>query len=218
MNKISTAKPFSLLRLFLCSIAILSGQLLSGCTSMATRDVPTTSTAAFPYQDNLFIAGRINIQYQQIQQNGQDSEAKSVSTNFEWLQTESDTTVSLISPLGQTIATIKQNTFGASLQQAKEPLRTAPDIDTLLNDTLGWPLPMAGMRNWLQGYAINRQGQRAAIPSHGQTLLADDWQLHVVSWQQEAEQIFPKRIDLQRQTTQAGEVKLRIVIDQRKNP
>lgn len=218
MNNISNSKLASLRRFFLYGIVILSGQLLSGCTSMATRDAPTTSTATFPYQDNLFIAGRINIQYQQIQQNGQGSEAKSVSTNFEWQQTKSDTTVTLISPLGQTIATITQNTFGASLQQAKEPVRIAPDIDTLLNDTLGWPLPMAGMRNWLQGYTINRQGQRTAIPAQDQTLLADDWQLHFVSWQQEAEQIFPKRIDLQRQTTQVGEVKLRIVIDQRKSP
>ena len=185
---------------------------------MATKDIPTTSTTAFQYEDKLFIAGRINIQFQRIQQNGQEIEAKSVTANFEWLQTESDTTVTLISPLGQTIATIKQNSFGASMQQAKEPLRTAPDIDTLLSETLGWPLPMAGMRNWLQGYAISRQRRRAAIPAQDQILQADGWQLHFVSWQQEAEQIYPKRIDLQRQTTQAGEVKLRIVIDQRKSP
>lgn len=185
---------------------------------MATKDVPTTSTAAFLYQDNLFIAGRINIQFQQFQENRQNSEAKSLTANFEWLQTESDTTVTLLSSLGQTIATIKQNAVGASLQQGKEALRTAPDVDTLLNETLGWPLPMAGMRNWLQGYTVNQQGKRVAIPSQDQSLNADGWQLHFVSWQQESEQIYPKRIDLQRQTEQAGEVKLRIVIDQRKNP
>lgn len=185
---------------------------------MVTKDIPTTSTTAFQYQDNLYIAGRINIQFQQLRQYPEESEAKSVSANFEWLQTEADTTITLLSPLGQTVATIKQNAFGASLQQGKEALRTAPDVDTLLSETLGWPLPMAGMRNWLQGYAINQQGQRAAVPTHEQSLPADGWDLHFVSWQQEAEHVYPKRIDLQRQTTQAGEVKLRIVIDQRKNP
>jgi outer membrane lipoprotein LolB len=124
----------------------------------------------------------------------------------------------MISPLGQTIATIKQNALGASLQQGKEPLRTAPDLDTLLSETLGWPLPMASMRNWLQGYALNQQGQRAAVPAQDLTLLADGWQLQFVSWQQESEQIYPKRIDMQRQTVEAGEVKLRVVIDQRRNP
>ena len=193
-------------------IAIALGQLISGCASLASKDSILTSEVRFPYQDNLFIAGRINIQFQQ------DNETKSVSPNFEWLQTESDTSITLLSPLGQTIATIKQNAFGASLQQGKEPLRTAPDLDTLLSETLGWPLPMAGMRNWLQAYAVNQQGQRAAIPAQDRTLLVDGWQLHFVSWQQEAEQIYPKRIDMQRSTTQAGEVKLRVVIDQRKTP
>ncbi len=182
---------------------------------MATKDVITTSTVPFQYQENLFIAGRINIQYQQ------EMEAKSVSGSFEWLQTESDTTITLLSPLGQTIATIKQDAFGATLQQGNGPVRSAEDLDTLLSETLGWPLPMASMRNWLQGYAINQQGKRAAIPAQDSgrlPLLADGWQLHFVSWQQEVEQIYPKRIDLQRHTTQAGEVKLRVVIDQRKNP
>lgn len=211
MNKIFTTISF--LRLFLCSSAILIGQLLSGCTSIAAKDSPTTSTVAFQYQDNLFIGGRINIQYQQ------DDEAKSVSGSFEWLQTETDTNITLISPLGQTIAIIKQNAFGATLQQGNEPLRSAQDVDTLFNETLGWPLPMASMRNWLQGYAINQQGQRATIPSQdSRPLRADGWQLQFISWQQEAEQIYPKRIDLQRQTTQAGEVKLRIAIVERKNP
>ncbi|MES2048641.1 MAG: lipoprotein insertase outer membrane protein LolB [Pseudomonadota bacterium] len=213
MNKIFTATPHSLVRFFFCSIAILIGQLLSGCTSMATKDVPTTSTVPFRYQDNLFIAGRINIQYQQ------DMEAKSVSGTFEWLQTESETTITLLSPLGQTIAVVTQNAFGATLQQANEPVRSADDLDALLSDTLGWPLPMTSMRNWLQGYAINQQGQRAAIAAQdSRPMLADGWQLHFVSWQQEAEQIYPKRIDLQRHTTEAGEVKLRIVIVERKNP
>lgn len=180
---------------------------------MATKDLATTSTVAFQYQDNLFIAGRISIQYQQ------DSEAKSVSGSFEWLQTESDTTITLMSPLGQTIASIKQNAFGATLQQGNEPMRSAQDVDTLLSETLGWPLPMASMRNWLQGYALNQQGLRKSVRAQDSNpILADGWQLHFVSWQQEAEQIYPKRIDLQRHTEQAGEVKLRIVIDQRKNP
>lgn len=180
---------------------------------MATKDGLTTSTVAFQYQDNLFIAGRIHIQYQQ------DEEAKSVAGSFEWLQTESDTTITLLSPFDQTIAIIKQNAFGATLQQGNEPLRSAQDVDTLLSETLGWPLPMASMRNWLQGYALNQRGQRAAIPAQeNRPLLADGWQLHVVSWQQEAEQIYPKRIDLQRHTMQAGEVKMRIVIVERKKP
>ncbi len=180
---------------------------------MATKDVVTTSTVPFQYQENLFIAGRINIQYQQ------DGEAKSVSGSFEWLQTESETTITLLSPLGQTIATIKQNAFGATLQQGNEPLRSAQDVDALLSETLGWPLPMASMRNWLQGYALNQQGLREAVRGQdNRPMLADGWQLQFVSWQQETEQIYPKRIDLQRYTTQAGEVKLRIVIDQRKNP
>lgn len=146
-------------------------------------------------------------------------EAKSISVNFEWLQTEHDTTITLFSPIGQTIAVVTQNALGASLQQGNQPLRSAQDLDTLLSETLGWPLPMAGMRNWLQGYAINQQGQRAAIPAQdSRPLLAQGWQLQFVSWQQEAEQIYPKRIDLQRHTTEAGEVKLRIVIVERKKP
>ena len=213
MNKALTAKQYLHSRyVFICT-ALMFGGVVSGCASLAPTSAATSVAARNQYQETFSINGRIQVQYQQ------NEKEQSLPGNFEWTQTAADTSITLLSQLGQTIAIINQNASGASLQQANQPIRLAVDVNTLVSETLGWPLPLLGMRDWLQGYARNSEGIRAAIPANDSQLLsADGWQLRYVSWQEDAGRRYPKRIDLHRYTTQAGEVTLRIVIDQWKTP
>jgi len=125
--------------------------------------------------------------------------------------------VTLLSPLGQTIAAIKVTPQAATLTQGGHAPRVAADIDSLTAQTLGWSLPVSGLRDWLQGYATRADGARfAASPAANRVTTPDGWRLTFVSWQDPAAaHPVPKRIDAERAASAAsGQLALRIVIDQ----
>ena len=100
--------------------------------------------------------------------------------------------------------------------QADKAPRVAKDIDTLTAQSLGWSLPVSGLRDWLQGYATGADGKRfVATPANNSVTTADGWRLRFVSWQDEAApQPAPKRIDAERNASAAAdELAIRIVID-----
>ncbi len=165
------------------------------------------------FHENIDLNGRMSVQYQR---NDKD---EAVHGSFTWAQTPQHTQIMLLSPLGQTIAAIEIAADQATMIQAGQPPRTAADVDALAADTLGWPLPVAGLRHWLQGFVLDRNGQRiAATPQSGNTPVVttrDGWQIRYVSWENATPSGHgrPKRIDLQRSTAQAGNVAIRIIID-----
>ncbi|WP_242489833.1 lipoprotein insertase outer membrane protein LolB [Noviherbaspirillum cavernae] len=185
--------------------------LIAGCASLTP---PPGSDAPLPgstraYQEQIALSGRLSVRYQN---NGKD---EALHGNFVWTQNMAQTSVTLLSPLGQTVAQIDVSPNGASLKQGNEPPRTAADVDALVQGTLGWPLPIAGLRDWLQGFAIEAAGMRViASPQSPDVITRDGWRIHYASWQNETPAPSrPRRIDLERQTAQAGDVAIRIVID-----
>ncbi|TFW07925.1 outer membrane lipoprotein LolB [Oxalobacteraceae bacterium OM1] len=190
----------------------LAGLLLfGGCAgfapSVAPSVTPSPAQAERAYVDNIELAGRLSVRYQ-----GRDKE-EGLHGNFSWTQTTAQTTVNLATPLGQTVAVIEASPDGARMLQPGHPPRTAPDVDTLTSQALGWPLPVSGLRSWLQGFGTDGQGRRfVASPEHDEFITSDGWRLRYAGWQDDQPGI-PKRIDLARNTVQAGEVSLRIVID-----
>jgi outer membrane lipoprotein LolB len=145
-----------------------------------------------------------------------DGRPESINGSFNWSQRPGMIEVSLASPLGQTIAKISVTPQSATLAQADRPPRQAPDIDTLTAQSLGWALPVAGLRDWLQGYATDEAGQRfAASPANNSVFTRDGWRLRFVSWQDEgAAHPVPRRIDAERSATANSDaLAIRIVID-----
>ena len=188
----------------------LAGALaaLGGC---ATTSAPRSTTAVAPYRDTLDLAGRIAINY------SRDGKQESLSGKFTWRQTAANTDVTLISPTGQTVAVINVTPGSASLKRSGEPTRTAPDLDSLTRQTLGWTLPVSGLRDWLQGYATAADGSRfSASPASDTVVTRDGWKLDYVSWQDDAAAVpLPKRIDATRIALgqQVDDMSIRIVID-----
>ena len=104
----------------------------------------------------------------------------------------------------------------ATLTQAGQAPRTAEDIDSLSQQTLGWPLPVSGLRDWLQGYAVDGSGQRfQASPANNQVTTKDGWRLRFMSWQDEtALQPKPRVINAERAAVgDIQDLAIRIVID-----
>jgi outer membrane lipoprotein LolB len=181
---------------------------LSGC---ATTSAPRSSAAVAPYRDSIDLAGRIAINY------SRDGKHESLSGKFTWQQSQANTDVSLISPTGQTVAVINVTPTSATLKQSGKAPRSAPDLDSLTTQTLGWTLPVSGLRDWLQGYAIAADGKRfVATPANDTVVTRDGWKLDYVSWQDDAAPVpQPKRIDVTRIALgqQVDEMAIRIVID-----
>lgn len=198
-----------------CACLLLS----SACTSLPQQSSTTNSPATVPlttqqttastariYQQQIQISGRITVLYQQA------DKPQSMPGSFEWEQDKGGIRITLISPLGQTMARITQTAQGARLEQDGKETRQAADLDLLLQDTLGWSLPVAGLRDWLQGFVAKDGKTAMPLQAQDQTIEAQGWKLRYATWHEQPS--FPKRIDLQRYTSQAGDISIRIVIDQ----
>ncbi|MBY0572844.1 MAG: lipoprotein insertase outer membrane protein LolB [Undibacterium sp.] len=191
---------------------LLLGVILSACVS--TNSTNSGASSARPaskpiqaYQEQVQLAGHLSVQYTQ------NEKEENLHGSFEWLQNPKELAIVLSSPLGQTIANIKQDKNGASLEQAKKEIITAPDIAQLLNENLGWAIPVNELKLWLQGFDLTADGKKIAIPVQDDLQLkSQGWQLRFVSWYREGA-AHPKRIDLNHTHPQLGEVKIRIVID-----
>lgn len=182
--------------------------LLGGCATTAPTDLPDHPVA--PYRDNLSLSGRLTANYQK------DGTPESVTVNFSWLQAPARTDIELSDPLGQTVAVIAITPEQASLTQPKAAPRVAATIDELGRQTLGWALPVAGLRQWLQGYATRQDGSPfVASPRYNTVVTQDGWRLQYVTWQDDKAAVpVPKRIDATRVAASGAvdELAIRIVI------
>jgi outer membrane lipoprotein LolB len=170
---------------------------------------PHTPATERVFYETVDISGRLSVRYQGRQQE------EAVHGSFIWAQTPARTAVTLLSPLGQTVAVIEATPQRATLTQAGQAPRTETDVDTLTANALGWPLPIAGLRDWLQGFAIDHAGHPfIAAPNAENVVTRDGWRIRYANWQSDPSSVLrPKRIDLARFTDQAGDVSIRIVID-----
>jgi outer membrane lipoprotein LolB len=165
---------------------------VAGCA--ITPSAPPSSAAVAPYRDEIELAGRIGINY------SHDGKKESATVSFNWQQTRTNTDVTLILPTGQTMAVINVTPTSATLTESGKPPQRAPNVDALTQKTLGWVMPVSGLREWLQGYATDRDGKRfVASPANDTVITRDGWKLEYVSWQDEKAAVpQPKRIDATR--------------------
>jgi outer membrane lipoprotein LolB len=179
----------------------------AGCAGVPVTPPGPQAEAQRSYHRSIDIGGRLSVRYQQ---NGRD---EALHGSFTWNQRPELTEIALLSPLGQTLAEIRVTPAASSLTQAGQGTRIATDVDALAADALGWPLPVAGLREWLQGFSAG--GKRIPAGDGEGTAFTDSgWRIRYASWEPGADgDLHPKRIDLSRSTAQAGEVSLRIVLD-----
>lgn len=183
---------------------ILSAVLLPGCSSLQTA--PPATPALRSYHEVIAIKGRFSVSYEH------DGRPQSAQGRFHWAQRGAYVDIDLLSPLGQTLAKISLSPGLAKMEQAGREPRFAIDASELTAQTLGWSLPVDGLRDWLQGYTRRAEGAlQAAAPDGADRFEKDGWQVRYVSWQAGAAEAYPKRIDLSR--TGSTPLALRIVID-----
>jgi outer membrane lipoprotein LolB len=183
---------------------------LAGCATTANVPLANPTAQVGAYRDTIELNGHLAATYPK------DGQTQSINGNFTWTQRPGRIDVALFSPLGQTVAEITVTPETATLTESGHPPRVEKDIDTLTAKSLGWTLPVSGLRDWLQGYAVDAAGKRiAASPAHDSVVTNDGWHLRFVTWQNgPGGAPMPRRIDAQRSTTAVGDtLTIRIVID-----
>jgi outer membrane lipoprotein LolB len=148
-----------------------------------------------------------------------EEQMESLHGKFTWQQAGEKTRIRFFSPLGQSVAAIdvtsEKAVFTAS---GKQPV-AAPDADALTFRQLGWPLPVSGMRNWLQGCATDAAGQVfKASSARPEVTTRDGWRIHYLDWSAfgESERV-PRRVDMTHTPAApaaVSSINIRLVIDE----
>ena len=180
-------------------------------TSRPSAQTATATATARQPAPSIDLAGRLSVRFQK------DGRDEALHGSFTWAQRPDTTVISLLSPLGQTLAIISITPTVATIEQSGSMPRTAADPNALAAQTLGWPLPVVGLRHWLQGFVTDKQGNPQPVPIENTSAFptGDGWSLQYSTWNtSDADHPHPKRIDLTRHTNEAGDVAIRLVIDE----
>ncbi|OHE57084.1 MAG: outer membrane lipoprotein LolB [Thiobacillus sp. GWE1_62_9] len=119
------------------AVAALLALMLGGCASIPSAS-RTEIEPFFP--DNWVLQGRIGVQ----------SGEQSMSGQIHWRHRGETDEVLMTSPLGQGVARVVRDAEGVALAMPNQPVRHAPDADTLTREALGYALPVAGLTWWVQ--------------------------------------------------------------------
>ena len=198
------------------SVLMLSAgcALFTGCASLrpandlfaGAQDADATVTR---YQ------GRFSARYTQ------GNAEQSAVGSFLWRERGPDVQLELMSPLGQTLAIVSQSDQGATLELPNQPPRRAPEVDTLMQDALGFSLPVSGLRDWLRARPAPGTPARVArdAQSRPETIEQNGWTVRYVAWSDDsnnsdAARAHIRRLDLDRPHGANGPLSVRLVLDQ----
>ncbi|WP_175807321.1 lipoprotein insertase outer membrane protein LolB [Burkholderia cenocepacia] len=181
---------------------------LAGCASTPpSANAPTgavlQTAATHAYH------GRFAVRYDDRLGNPQN-----VYGNFDWQEHGDDVSLELRSPLGQTLAVVKSTPRAASLELPNRPTQYAPDVGDLMQKTLGFELPLAGLRYWLLPTAAPATpAETVRDPADGtriKQLRQDGWTIDYLAYA-DAPATSVKRVNLVRATPPLD---IKLVLDQ----
>ncbi|MBB2927388.1 lipoprotein insertase outer membrane protein LolB [Paraburkholderia silvatlantica] len=185
--------------------------VLAGCATQQPPRQPSTSnaTTSLTTQTSRAYHGRFAVQY--VDQNGQQRNAYG---NFDWHETDSTVTLQLLNPLGQTLALVTSAPSQATLELPNRQPLTADNVSTLMQQALGFALPVEGLRYWLQpSVAPTSHARTMPDPQNPQRLSQieqDGWTIDYVAYA-DAPSNDVKRVNL---TREVPPLQIKLVLDQ----
>jgi outer membrane lipoprotein LolB len=179
------------LAVFLTALVLL----LAGCASTPPAARPSQSgSSAFT------LDGRIAVKW----------DGKHSSGGFHWLHDSESDDITMLAPLGITAAHIKRDTHGASLE-ASGRLYAAADSGELMQQALGWQLPLEGLPYWVMAKPMPGTPASMERDANGQVsqLRQDGWDIRYTAYAATAADSLPLRMTLQRE-----KLEIRLLIDE----
>lgn len=120
----------------------------------------------------------------------------------------------LASPLGTTVARIEVEPGNARATGVQMKEVQGPDADALTAQLLGWPLPVSGLADWIEGRPVPDRDARVEREGERIVLLAQDgWMIQMPEYF--ATRARPRRLILERPATaNTPSVVLRLIVDE----
>jgi outer membrane lipoprotein LolB len=124
----------------------------------------------------------------------------------------------LDTPLGSTLARVRVDSRGARLTASSDsgPREMhGADAEALTSEVLGWPLPVAGFRDWIEGRPVPTKPSIDRSTSAGKAFEQDGWTISVLERFEEGSGS-PRRLLLERPETPqpSPAISLRLVLDE----
>jgi outer membrane lipoprotein LolB len=183
---------------------------LAGCASVKPQG-PSTSNAATAVtaQTSRAYQGRFAVQY-----NDQNGQQRNAYGNFSWQETGDTVTLQLRNPFGQTLAIVTSSPASATLELPNRQPLTADNVSTLMQNALGFALPVEGLRYWLQPSPAPTSRAKTEKdpeqPSRVEEITQDGWTIDYLAYA-DAPATGVKRVNL---TRSEPPLDIKLVLDQ----
>lgn len=174
------------------SVVLLWLGLLSGCSSLPSTPA-TVSRPAQAESASFALNGRIAVRH-----NGERN-----SAGVRWTHTTQSDEVLLMNPLGQTAVRVYRDGTGASLEDGEKRYR-AEDAESLMQQVLGWQLPLSGLHHWVLGLAAAGSPAQIERDANGRitVLRQDGWEVRYLRHADDKPDSLPMRLQLSREGLQ----------------
>jgi len=135
---------------------------------------------------------------------------KRYSAGLRWVHRVQSDEVLLLTPLGQTAARIYRDAAGATLDDGSKHYQ-ADDAESLMQQVLGWHLPLSGLHHWVLGMAEagNPAQIERAANSQVAVLHQSGWDVRYLRYAGADRDSLPARMQLER-----GDLQVQLLIDE----
>lgn len=178
------------------SLIVLAG--LAGCAQAPVR--PALEHVRQSVDEPFVLNGRMAIRHAR--------ESSSVGLHWEHGQARDEMT--LLAPLGQTVARISRSPDGAELRTGNKRYQAA-DLESLMEKVLGWHLPLAELHAWVRGQPYPGTPAEVERNPQGQIVMLrqDGWEIAYGKFHGEAADSPPGRLSMTFE-----DMKLQLVVDE----
>jgi outer membrane lipoprotein LolB len=116
-----------------------------------------------------------------------------------WVHRMDDDEILLLAPLGHTLARIRRDDQAATLEASGRKY-AAQDMESLMQQVLGWQLPLNGLRYWVSAQPVPEVESEIERDAGGQISLLrqQGWEITYMRYAATAPDALPLRLKLQR--------------------
>lgn len=131
------------------------------------------------------------------------------SAGLRWVHQQASDELLLLGPLGQTGARVYRDVQGATLDDGSKHYQAA-DVESLMQDVLGWHLPLGGLHQWVLGRAAEGEAQIERDEQGRISVLRQvGWEVRYLRYADDRADSLPTRLQLR-----SEELQVQLLIDE----
>lgn len=175
--------------------ASVSNAVVAEATTPTGAELPSGLSPAELHDAHMLKIYSIN-QFQLQTRMAVQTEQRSFSGATRWQHQEDADDISVLSPLGGQVASIKTSVEGVELKTSEGKTFNAKDVETLTEETLGWRLPLSGLSYWVLGRPTKKLAESMEWDLQGRVtkIFQDGWKIEYSQYVLVGEYWLPKKI------------------------